>query len=48
MFKELEPSEKYKILKDVFTKVNEKVQILELKAQGNLGIDANVSEGYYD
>ncbi|CDW82966.1 UNKNOWN [Stylonychia lemnae] len=46
--KELEPSEKYKVLKDVFTKVNDKVQILELKAQGNLGIDSNVSEGYYD
>jgi hypothetical protein len=35
----MESGEKYKILKEIFTRVNEKVSVLEAKAQGSLSID---------
>ena len=45
---DMDYSEKYRALKDIVNKVNEKVQVLELKIQGSLSIDLNTRENYYE
>ena len=45
---ELETTEKFKILKDLAVKINEKLLVLEQKMLGSLSVDLNINESYYE
>jgi hypothetical protein len=44
----MDVTEKFRVLKDLATKVNEKVLVLEQKMLGSLSVDPNTNENYYE
>ena len=45
---DIDTCEKFRMLKDLAGKVNEKVNVLEQKMQGSLSVDPNTNENYYE